>query len=270
MGKVLIDMMLLPSNGPCYMIKTKCKSLALLLLVQTLFGITTYSQEEPERSQRYEATRVTRNSINAEQRKRSAYWAAFAVDLYAPSKENVQIYLDAPFASGRPGDTPGFSKSAYMQDLACNSDAVIVTDIASHSSQLAENTDYAFTDYKLDIVDVLKTGSKPQLRRGGTVIMTEVGGSVLVDGRSVFVDISRNYPLVRGTQYILFLDYYKSMNAFRLSSFRGIFQLAGSKVKASYYSSTNDVGELQDVSKLIRSLSKNCPSPKNPVIKQTR
>lgn len=100
--------------------------------------------------------------------------------------------------------------------------------------------------------------------------MTEIGGSVLVDGRSIFFDISRNYPLFRDTQYILFLEYYKNMDAFRLSSFRGIFQLAGSKVKASYYSSTNDVGELHDVSKLIRNLGKNCPTPKKPVIKQTR
>lgn len=165
-----------------------------------------------------EATSVQEGAMTERQRKHSRLFelrGGKRLEEHAPASEDVNFGHEVPFRLTAP--FPGTRK--YMQDLACESDAVIVGTVRSKTSQLTEGGTNIFTDYELTVEEVMK--SNAPLRVDDDITVTRFGGAVRLNGRLLRVDADTELPLKVGKRYLLFIKSVPETGAYRSATFTG-------------------------------------------------
>jgi hypothetical protein len=138
---------------------------------------------------------------------------------------------------------------------------VVVGSITSKQSQLTENGHFVFTDYSLEVGDVLKQRPEAGLTNGNLLTITDPGGAVRLDGRKIFVKIGREYPLKIGNEFVLFLRSLKDSESFRLIGERGVFLILENHVKPTFYK-FEEAFTPTDIIEQIRTIAASCSSKK--------
>ena len=173
---------------------------------------------------------------------------------------DVGVYID--IGPGRlPTDARVTNQTEYLQALTCASitDAVVIGRISRKASQLTESGRFVFTDYDLEVREILKKPSGASV--DNVITITDPGGAVRLDGRNIFATISREQPLRIGQSYILFLRRLKDSDSYRLIGDRGIFTFSQEQVKPTHYK-FGDGFTYNDIVAQIRLTSVSCQSGK--------
>jgi len=120
----------------------------------------------------------------------------------------------------------------YFGQLARESDAIVRGKATRKSSQITEDDTFIFTDYDLQVSEVLKDNPTAPLSQGITITVTRPGGKVLIDGMIAKANDDSYAPLpLNGNEVLLFLKFIPESGAYRATRPTATFELDGSSVR---------------------------------------
>ena len=112
------------------------------------------------------------------------------------------------------------------------SDAIVLGVVTGKASQVTADGSFLFTDYRLSVRDVIKTSVGAASASIGSIItVTHPGGKVLVNGVIIKATDRDSLPLPsNGHEMLLFLKFVPETGAYKLTEYRGVFELEGKEV----------------------------------------
>ena len=117
-----------------------------------------------------------------------------------------------------------------LQEVAANSDLVVIATPLSKTSQLTEDASFVFTDYDLSVDEVLKNNTLVQPH--SVITVTRPGGKILLEGRVISARDRSFKSLRAGGHYLLFLRYLPTTDSYQAVDNKSGFELVDNKVKA--------------------------------------
>lgn len=114
-------------------------------------------------------------------------------------------------------------------DLACMSDVVVVGVLKSSSSQLTMDDQFIFSDYELEVEQVIKQNLSGHIQAGSRLTVTRPGGTLVLNGRTVRVRDRVFLPFRMGGRYLLFLQELRNAGSY-LAFDIGSYELRSEKV----------------------------------------
>jgi hypothetical protein len=126
------------------------------------------------------------------------------------SSADVNVAIDIP-------DNPRprvFDLNTYLHGLACKADAIVVGVVKSKSSQLTEDKSFTFSEYDIEIQELLKNNSASPLEANGHITLARPGGAVMLQGRILRAVDRSERPLQNG-RFLLFLQYIPETGAYK-------------------------------------------------------
>lgn len=238
------------------------KTLVIILIVIVAFlGIASFrqlAQQRPPQQQDDPPTPIQLGVMTEKQRKHSK--------IIPPSRGNRNLlqqqgnveeifYINSGTNFG--GRTPP-PKAEYFRRLACLADSIVIARIISKDSQFTENQDFIFTDYELEIGQVLKNNSNLDIQALRNITLTVPGGSVTTGGRRISILTTRKIPLrVRG-EYLLFLNHVPDLETYKLANERGIFGILNDRIIIPGINSLETADNIGATADLIRGVANNC------------
>src|SRR4030095_5780888 len=127
------------------------KSIYLISLIA--IGVS-LSQVSGAKSQE-EAPTLQTGVLTEKQKRHSKLYKEYRRDKKIP-QEAAEIDFDfgITIGAGLPGGMPGVTPPTFSERITkftCDSDAIVVGEVTSKSSQLTEDQDFIFTDYELKV-----------------------------------------------------------------------------------------------------------------------
>lgn len=150
----------------------------------------------------------------------------------AMSKSQPNQFLQFGCGSSETYDPtyPISNLSATLKALAAASDAVVIGQVVEQASQVTEDDHFLFTDYQLDLDQVLKESPTASLKVPGKITVTRIGGTVLLEGH-VIRTINDNFPLFhKSCRYLLFLKYLPDSDSYQALNFFSSYWLIQNRV----------------------------------------
>lgn len=142
-------------------------------------------------------------------------------------------YVEAIYDLGELPIIRTFDRGKVLGKLGCQADAVVIATFRSKSSQLVEDGTFTFTDYQLNVEEILKNNPTASVQLNSDITVTRPGGVVLLNGRTIrAIDLRRGLLLPK-ERYLLFLKYLPETNSYRSFSdslIEDSFRLRGDKV----------------------------------------
>ncbi len=134
-----------------------------------------------------------------------------------------------PHTASGSGAAP--NSSNYLVAEAANADLVITGRTLSHVSSLTSDEDFVFTDYIFSIESVEKDDTQ-SVAVGDHIVVTRAGGSIAVNGKTVYC-IDPAFPAFNSTKrYTLFLHKLPSGTAFKVVA-SGAYGLEETRIRPS-------------------------------------
>jgi hypothetical protein len=199
--------------------------LATLMMTITVVSMTLSSQKQP-------ATNTPAKMV-AKQEHSKLY------KKYRSEKKLREVAAETPEAEiaviiGIPqriysSDSPPLNVRNFLKDMACDSDAVVVGVIKDQASQLTEDEDFVFTDYRMTVEKVLKDNSIAPILTTSDLTITRPGGVIQLDNKSVRALDESLEPLRIGNRYLLFLKYITATASYEAFKSSGSFQISDKK-----------------------------------------
>lgn len=236
---------------------------ASLTLVSLLFAFVTFKPQAQDRNQQQDEdppTTVQRGIMTEKQRKHSKLYrrqTSPAANLISESGDVDWIILDHEDTTDHRGQSPP-SQVEYLQKLTCDSDSIVIAKVKNKASQLTEHFNFVFTDYDLNVEQVLKNDSNLDIQTIKNITLHTPGGAVKVDNRTIKIKFERKTPIRVGGEYIFFLDYLSDSDSFRLSSARGVFLVSGNKIKTPQNAYVESTDNKADFISLIAEAATKC------------
>lgn len=123
------------------------------------------------------------------------------------------------------------SSSNYLVTEAANADLVVTGHTLSHVSSLTSDEDFVFTDYVFSVESVEKDDTQ-SVTVGDHIVVTRAGGSIVVNGKTVYC-IDPAFPAFTSTRrYTLFLHKLPSGSAFKVVA-SGAYGLEETRIRPS-------------------------------------
>lgn len=222
----------------------------------------------PDLNQDDEATVVEPGMLTMRQREHSKLFKGFGTgkkieDLLKQDAE-VSIVRGAPLEGNNDNETaPSLFQSA--QNTTCSADVIIVGKVVKKTSQLTADGEFVFTDYTVNVTEVLKTSAARGLIPA-EIIVTGPGGKVRIKNRVATAIDQSSRPFLRGEAFIFFLKFVPNTGSFKTTD--GTSKIASdsgfnAKLEASY-GNVSFAGKLkQEVADLISVAQDQCPKGVN-------
>lgn len=150
------------------------------------------------------------------------------------------------------------TQAEYFKALTCGAELVVIAKVTDKDSQFTENLNFIFTDYNLNIEQILKNNTNFNIESLNNITLNTSGGSVRVNNRIIKYEIANRTPIHIGGQYLLFLDYSSDSEVFKLSHDRGIFVVLGNKIKTPERQYVGGTDNIFDIINLIQGIAINC------------
>ncbi|MGI8467683.1 MAG: hypothetical protein ACR2N3_04450 [Pyrinomonadaceae bacterium] len=235
-------------------------TLMISALTITLIGIFAFRQEA-QISQQYQddpPTPVQPGVMTEKQKKHSRIFpSARGNRKLIQQSGNVEEIITVHSSSNFSGRTPP-TRAGYFQRLACQSDSVVIARVIGKDSQLTENQDFVFTDYELEVGQVLKNNSNLDIQALKNITLTVLGGAVTIGNRHIKLTLTRKFPLHVAGEYLLFLKYVPDAESYRLISERGIFSVLNNQIITPEDPSIISPDSVESTTALIRGVANNC------------
>jgi hypothetical protein len=120
----------------------------------------------------------------------------------------------------------------YFGKLANVSNAIIRGRVIQKASQITEDDTFIFTDYDVEVIEILKDNAASPLAVGGNITFTHPGGKIVVNGIVVQVKDDHFLPLpIDNKDVVLFLKYVPETGAYQPTRDNGSFQLDGENLR---------------------------------------
>jgi hypothetical protein len=198
--------------------------------------------QEQYRSELADATPVQQGQMTDKQRIHSRFYSEYGPrmsgkrisDLVAQAKDkspSERILGVELLVGSSPVLTEQESPDAYFGRLARMSDAVVRGTVLKKTSQVTEDDGFVFTDYDLEVKEVLKNTGKASLESGSVITVTRPGGKIVKDGVIIKVTDNAIAPLPVSHDVVLFLRLIQETGAYKATSGTGALELQGSSVR---------------------------------------
>jgi hypothetical protein len=131
--------------------------------------------------------------------------------------------------------TPELSRSGEVDSdrlvtSVAQADAVVIGVVTDKTSQLNEAETFIFTDYAVNVVEVLKNNAASPISPNAVITVTRTGGVVQLEGHIVRAVDRTAKPLQVGDKYLLFLRHLPATGAYLASEGPNSFKLEGDTV----------------------------------------
>lgn len=146
------------------------------------------------------------------------------------SRGPVELVIQPPWVED-PNEKSAQSLEEFFQNAACNADAVVLGVIRNKTSQLTEEGSFVFTDYEMEVDEVLKNNEKAPIQLNSLLAITRPGGAVILNGKTIRVT-DRSYKLPQiGHRYLLFVRFVPATATYQPLDSESSFELAENKIK---------------------------------------
>jgi hypothetical protein len=199
--------------------------LATLIMTITVVSMTLSSQQQPAADT--QAKMAAKQEHSKLYKKYRSGKKLREVAAETPETE-VAVIVGIPQRVFSP-DSPPFNLRSFLKDMACDSDAVVVGVINDQFSQLTEDEDFVFTDYRMAVEQVLKDNSVAPIQSASDLTITRPGGVIQLENKSVRALDESLEPLRIGNRYILFLKYIPATASYEAFNSSGSFQISDKK-----------------------------------------
>ena len=126
-------------------------------------------------------------------------------DLLKLDDDEIQIRRSLPFPFASSDQVR--SDVDEIKRITCAADTIVVGTVQRSASQITEGQSFLFTDYVLQVQQVLKNNSRILIQQEAEINITRPGGAVLIGNKRIAAIDESFLPLRRGKQYLLFLRY---------------------------------------------------------------
>lgn len=159
------------------------------------------------------------------------------------------------FPPKRFGTSASCNTASYLQSIACDADAIVVGTLRGGVSQPTEENYFIFTDYELSVSSVIKDNPHSPIQPSGNLIVSRPGGEITINGRTVRAIDQFFEPFQTDTEYLLFLKFIPTTNAYR--AYRsGSFSLTKGKAnKLATEKLPDNLGNNTDVAKFLAEIT---------------
>ena len=245
-------------------------SIGVILSVMALVTIFAFRQEAQtnnsnkanQQEQDDPPTPIQLGVMNEKQRKNSKRYSRSneVPSLISEDRDVLRGIGESIISDESPENIP--LQEVYFRNPTCQSDAIIIGKVRNKSSQLSEDTKSIFTDYDLEIFDIIKNTSPLTIRPNNIITITRSGGIVKFNNRKIEV-VNASYKRLKiGKDYIFFLSYLSDSESFAPSTVEGTFEIQGNKIKrlrANNPPYQNSKEDLQGFLNIIRGIAQTCP-----------
>jgi hypothetical protein len=147
----------------------------------------------------------------------------------------------------------------FYKGLTLRSDAVIRGMVKKGTSQITENQGFIFTDYEVEVSEILKNNILSPITIDNTIVVTRPGGKVIFNGQQVTAYDRSYQPLGINNEVVLFLQYIPETGGYQTSDPQGSFELTNSGAKPLSDKSLpfKEDKEVNTFLNVLRSISKN-------------
>lgn len=132
---------------------------------------------------------------------------AIEVQVIAPSDRNFRLGPEVP--------PPPSYPNPYLVSIAYGADAVILGEMKSKASALTKGKAFVFTDFQMNVLEVIKDNVKAPIGIGSDITVTRPGGTLEIAGKEVCAADDSFKPFQLGGQYVLLLEYIPVTGAYR-------------------------------------------------------
>lgn len=218
----------------------RARSLILLSLIiaVVIAAATLHSRGQNTSTAQDEPTPIQRGRVTQRQKEHSKLFKNRGVgNIYdliqkmAEGGDSGEINVES--LPGTP-ELSQWDEAAAPSDLlaanAAQADAVVIGVVSGKTSQLNEPETFVFTDYGVNVIEVLKDNVAAPISQNSTIAVTRPGGAVEVEGRVVRAIDRTAKPLKVGGKYLLFLRFLPATGAYLASEGTSGFKLEGGKV----------------------------------------
>lgn len=210
--------------------RSQSSSLILSLIALGAINITPLLQVSATQSQKEEPT-LQSGVLTEKQKHHSKLYKEYRSDKKIPETDfDFGMTVGIGFPGGSPGVPPP-TLSERITKLTCDSDAVVVGEVKSKSSQLTEDQDFIFTDYELSVEDVIKNNPSDPVAPHTEITVTNPGGRIQINNRIVEATVLSFPPLVVGKRYLLFLKSTSIAGGYRAVNSEGRLSLTNDQVE---------------------------------------
>lgn len=177
---------------------------------------------------RDEATPVQVGVITEKQRQHSKLYSSYTGngDLQEIASNTPGDEVTIVSLPGIPELSPsGKPATSALDPLVEDADAVVIGVVSEKTSQLNEKRTFIFTDYEFTVEEVLKSVPNAQIEPNTSITVTNPGGRILLNGKTVTA-IDRTFkPLEKGKKYLLFLKLIPATGAYQVFDNKSGFEL---------------------------------------------
>jgi hypothetical protein len=192
--------------------KSKNGLLAILALVSVWFiglGVAQFIQySQAQENITEEATPIQEGVMTERQKEHGKLFKGHGVgkkitELLKERKE-ISLVSGLPLLGGTT-EVPPPSLNEFIQDTSCNADSIVIGTVTSKLSQLTSDGGFVFTDYTINVEEILKNNNSKSIQPDSSIIVARPGGKVRLNGHIVLAVDKSAKSLVNGDRYLLFL-----------------------------------------------------------------
>lgn len=213
--------------------KTFLFFIAATLCMATMAVLRGQSQQDMISNKNEEMTLVQEGVMTGSQREHSKLYdnRVRGRKKLGDIKQSVNIIIPVPWFEPAEENTPtATSIEDILQAEACRADVVVLGVVKSKASQITEDGYAIFTDYEVDVEEVLKGSSDTKVQPNGKIVVTRPGGAVKLNGNVIRMIDKSFQPLETGERYLLFLRFIPSTGAYQWVSEESSFEIKTNKV----------------------------------------
>lgn len=142
---------------------------------------------------------------------------------------DITVVADPPLRLETADLSTPESIQQQLQRAVCKVDAVVIGTLTDEAAQFNEDNTFIFTDYGMQVEEVIKDNSKKPIQAGGNIAITRDGGTVKIDGRTFRAALADFKPFAKGQRFLFFLRYLPSTDSY-LAYADGSFKLQENSV----------------------------------------
>lgn len=149
-------------------------------------------------------------------------------ELAARGTGDVVVVDDTPIQVLLPSQNP--NPLSFFRAITCDADAIVIGVLRNQlSSHLTEGGAFIFTEYELEVEQVLKNNAVAPIEARSNIIVARSGGAIQLNGRTVRAIDDSFTPFETGGRYALFVRFIPATGAYRAFS-SGSFQLRDGRI----------------------------------------
>jgi len=144
--------------------------------------------------------------------------------------KSLVIVIPPPFIEPDDEKTPPTIEE-LLQRITCNADAVVVGTVTNKTSQLTEDGSFVFTDYDMQVEEIIKNTAQTSIQPSDNIVITRSGGAVQFNGKVIRAIDKSSQPLETGSRYLLSLQRIASSDDYRTLNTESSFELDQNHVR---------------------------------------